>query len=315
MGEYMMRQVVITARVGAGLALTACLSMRAGSSRTNCPPATGAPFLTCQVDRDASAAEDPSYPSMLRSADVSGRVRAAYIVDSTGRVASFKVLGSDHGLFSASVRNAIGSSRFTPAEKAGRPVAIQRVAVFEFISDSLGGVLPIKALHDTLPDGTPRTIIESQRRDPAVTRSLTTSERIEVQRLVLENLVSLLPVDSPGVQGPTICVMMLDTTASRSADDETLARLSGRTHRVVNLASCPKTYASMFARSGEPPPPAGWIDPYYLRITSVQPWTRDVTVLDAVESQGTGDIGKRCVVVRAVSPWNIKCRSTWSRVH
>ena len=76
----------------------------------------------------------PSYPELLRTARVAGRVLAEFVVDSTGRVrpGSLVIVSSDHELFTSSVRRTVPSFRFTPARVQGRRVA-QRVRVpFEF---------------------------------------------------------------------------------------------------------------------------------------------------------------------------------------
>jgi len=76
----------------------------------------------------------PTYPEMLRSAGMTGRVVAEFVVDSTGRVraGSLAIVESTHELFAASVRRAVPSFRFTPARVRGQRVA-QRVRVpFEF---------------------------------------------------------------------------------------------------------------------------------------------------------------------------------------
>lgn len=64
------------------------------------------------------------YPDMLRSANVEGEVLVQFEVDTNGRanMATFRVLKSSHDLFTASVRNALGSMRFYPAEIGGRKV-------------------------------------------------------------------------------------------------------------------------------------------------------------------------------------------------
>ena len=76
----------------------------------------------------------PTYPEMLRTAGMTGRVVAEFVVDSTGRVraGSFVIVEATHDLFASSVRRTVPSFRFTPARVQGRRVA-QRVRVpFEF---------------------------------------------------------------------------------------------------------------------------------------------------------------------------------------
>jgi periplasmic protein TonB len=76
----------------------------------------------------------PRYPDMLRSAGMTGRVVAEFVVDSGGRVraGSLVIVESTHELFASSVRRTVPSFRFTPARVRGQRVA-QRVRVpFEF---------------------------------------------------------------------------------------------------------------------------------------------------------------------------------------
>lgn len=61
------------------------------------------------------------YPEILLSAGVEGEVRAQFLVDTLGLVdmKSFKVIRSDHALFSSAVREALSAMRFLPAEECG----------------------------------------------------------------------------------------------------------------------------------------------------------------------------------------------------
>jgi protein TonB len=69
----------------------------------------------------------PRYPESLRAAGVSGRVVLEYVVDSEGRVdtASVRVVLSTHLGFSAAAREALPTAHFSPARRAGRPVAVR----------------------------------------------------------------------------------------------------------------------------------------------------------------------------------------------
>lgn len=97
-----------------------------------------ATFLPYQVERQVvqlPGRGSPTYPSMLQSQGVKGRVVAQFVVDTTGRIelGSFEVLESSHDLFSAAVRRALPEMRFIPAEVGGRPVRqlVQQPFVFE----------------------------------------------------------------------------------------------------------------------------------------------------------------------------------------
>jgi TonB family protein len=64
------------------------------------------------------------YPDLLREGKIEGTVLAQFVVDAQGRpdMSQFKVLKSDHDLFTAAVRNAIPLMQFTPAELKGHTV-------------------------------------------------------------------------------------------------------------------------------------------------------------------------------------------------
>ena len=66
----------------------------------------------------------PRYPDVLRTANVEGEVLAQFVVDTLGHadMAEFKVLKSDHDLFTATVRNVLPMTKFSPAELNGHKV-------------------------------------------------------------------------------------------------------------------------------------------------------------------------------------------------
>ena len=104
------------------------------------PVITDAPLYEFQVEKPAiaiSGSGAPTYPSVLKSANVQGRVTATFVVDTTGRAESgtFKALESDHELFTAAVRTALPRMRFIPAEVGGRKVKMWVQQAFEFRLD------------------------------------------------------------------------------------------------------------------------------------------------------------------------------------
>jgi TonB family protein len=90
-----------------------------------------------QVDTPATAIVGsgvPAYPQILRAARIEGRVTAMFVVDTTGRAdaSTFKVLDSDHDLFTAAVKRALPGMRFTPARARGGAVKMWVQQAFEF---------------------------------------------------------------------------------------------------------------------------------------------------------------------------------------
>lgn len=94
------------------------------------------PYFEFQVEKPAamSGPANMQYPEMLRSAQVEGTVLASFVVDTTGRadMGTFKVLKSDHELFTNAVKNALPRIRYLPAEVGGRKVKqlVQQPFVF-----------------------------------------------------------------------------------------------------------------------------------------------------------------------------------------
>lgn len=66
----------------------------------------------------------PRYPDQLRLAKVEGSVLSQFVVGADGvpEMSTFKVLRSSDPQFTAAVRSALPSMRFTPAEVNGHPV-------------------------------------------------------------------------------------------------------------------------------------------------------------------------------------------------
>jgi len=94
-------------------------------------------FFDFQVEKPVApipGSGSPRYPEILLSAGVEGQVLGQFVVDTLGRVesGSFKVIRSDHDLFSAAVRSALPAMRFLPAEVGGRKVKqlVQQPFVF-----------------------------------------------------------------------------------------------------------------------------------------------------------------------------------------
>jgi TonB family protein len=75
-------------------------------------------FQVTKAVRQIPGTGNIRYPDALRAADVEGVVLAQFVVDANGQFepGSFKVLRSNHGLFTQAVEAAIPNMRFYPAE-------------------------------------------------------------------------------------------------------------------------------------------------------------------------------------------------------
>jgi TonB family protein len=91
------------------------------------PATTNDTYFEFQVEQPVSAVpgnRGPRYPDELRNAGVEGEVLAQFIVDTEGRadMRSFKVLKSNHDLFTAAVMSTLPDMKFHAAQVGGRTV-------------------------------------------------------------------------------------------------------------------------------------------------------------------------------------------------
>ncbi len=101
------------------------------------PVITDAPLFEFQVEKPAmhiSGTGALQYPSVLKNANIQGTVTGMFVVDTSGRadVSTFKVLESDHELFTAAVKTNLTKMRFIPAEVGGRKVKMWVQQAFQF---------------------------------------------------------------------------------------------------------------------------------------------------------------------------------------
>ena len=94
----------------------------------------------------------PAYPAALRSQRLTGQVIAQFVVDVDGSVqpGSFRVLESNHELFTAAVEAVVPEMRFEPAKVGGQPVRqlVQQPFVFS------AGASPSAAAGTAMPAST-----------------------------------------------------------------------------------------------------------------------------------------------------------------
>ena len=97
---------------------------------------TNKDYVANEVERQVSAISgtNVSYPEVMRSSAVEGRVEAQFVVNEQGRVetGTFKVLNSTNEAFTQAVRDALSRMRFRPAQIGKTNVAqvVQQAFVF-----------------------------------------------------------------------------------------------------------------------------------------------------------------------------------------
>lgn len=108
-----------------------------GIGASAAPHDPSVPYFEFQVEKQVTQVPNgvaAKYPEVLKSARVEGQVLAQFVVDSAGHaeMSSFKVLKSQHELFTQAVRDALPQMLFTPAELGGKKVRqiVQQPFVF-----------------------------------------------------------------------------------------------------------------------------------------------------------------------------------------
>ena len=75
---------------------------------------------------------DPGYPLELMRTNVHGMVTLYAVIHSDGRVGDIRVLNSPDQRLDAYAASALARWKFLPAERAGKPVALEAVVVIPF---------------------------------------------------------------------------------------------------------------------------------------------------------------------------------------
>jgi TonB family protein len=75
---------------------------------------------------------DPGYPLELMRTNVHGMVTLYAVIHSDGRVGDIRVLNSPDERLDAYAASALARWKFLPAERAGKPVALEAVVVIPF---------------------------------------------------------------------------------------------------------------------------------------------------------------------------------------
>jgi hypothetical protein len=290
-----------------------------GDTSAACPAPEGPPFLPCQVDTPPIPRPDrslPSYPETLLQVNLPGSVRVQYVVDTTGRPdPRTMVAHPSHVLLRISVLNALPTWRFVPAVLDGRKVPVRMEEAFVFDSPFGAPPVPMRAFHDTTPDGVPRTTLRRPLRDSAAAKRLTAIDLVEAQLSGIATLIgerAELTQSHADGSAPTVCISMLHADSAQDASVAGLRRLTTLAAGVIGISVCPRTYASMVQVKDSlgrvVHPPAGWIDPYRIEVAKVEGWSGDAVSIKADVAQGTGGHRYLCGVERIDRAWRATCR-------
>ncbi|MGH7713338.1 MAG: energy transducer TonB [Gemmatimonadaceae bacterium] len=252
----------------------------------------------------------PRFPAIFRQAGISGTVDARYEIDLSGRVAlgTLRIIATSHDLFAQSVRSAVQQTRLPAPLRNGQPVRVRVYENITFELDSVTKLLERSAATIAMDSSgvLHTTVLGYPRRDTSLA-PLSEKDTWAIYYAVGEYFMrdtmrapSAYCIQANGIRPP----------------DQVFAQRRSTRRRVVPRGECPRTYGNMVRVLGEEGPPPGWVDPIAISLLVLQPWTRDLVILEARDSQGTGSSYYTCEAVREVTGWGaVTCVRTRSVVH
>lgn len=267
----------------------------------------------------------PGYHAMLRSAGVGGRVRATFVVDTTGRpvMASYVQRESTNGLLSDSVKVAIQQWRFIPARRGGKTVADTIEQIVEFLPTESDEFLlmPVTVLAREQIGPSQWRLVLASAPIPVVLPPVAESLHLAIAEAALDALLATFPLDS--AYPPRIACIALGMAGPPVQPPLPLLRaLSRPTYTAVASRRCPPTFGSptrMMRADGQPPEPnPPGEDPW--SFTPLAPRTlNDSTVLiDIAMTHATTFGPYHCYAVRdrtRTTGWRAVCRTGRMGVH
>jgi hypothetical protein len=310
-------RVLVSVRMGtASLAFAALLGTRGFAQRPTCPKSDSAVARPCELDPwplGDTRRLKPLYPDILRQARVAGEVQLRYVVDTAGRTVleNVEVLRSTHELFTNAVKRAMPLQRLEPPRRAGvlTKVTIEELVTFEHPGPNW------KSAHEPVIrhgiDSTGRlmtTVYAFPPRDSTHAPRLTSTDSVQIYEAVVAELMRMKVIHVPPVAW---CVQL----GRRAPSPEMFARWRAGGRRVVTIAECPKTYASMVYTPGDAKRPRGWVDPVQIAVDTIASWAEDTVLLTTRTGQGMASNVNMCEAVRVAGKWTVaSCVTTEHRI-
>lgn len=263
----------------------------------------------------------PTYPGMLESAGIGGAVRVTFAIDSTGLpiITSFRVRTSDHDLFTAAVKDAVSSWRYTPAHLGRENVADTIEQFVEFVPRERGPQEIFRGSTVALKreETGPRQwrLVVTTKEVKYKLKKVADSLHLAIGTAAMDAVMGMTP--GPSDHPPRIACISLGTPSSPVDPPVSLLKaLSRPTYTAVAARRCPRTYSAM-ARVVDTLPPPGE-DPWRFTPLVPQGANDSTTVIDVETSQGTMSRRYRCVArrddARAIG-WRAECRGGSIAVH
>lgn len=247
-----------------------------------------------------------AYPALLRSANIAGEVRLTFVVGPDGRpiVSSslpFRVESSSHELFTNSVMRAASEWRFTPPVVDGRPVRAEIPVTVQF-AQPVDLDLPLREISQLSMDSAGVHAVAGWEQIPRERTTPRDSADVKWAKLIV--LLRLLSMNPNADSLATTCVRWSDKP-NHALPPAMMSRIRAQYSDVVNADACPRTYFSpvqIVDSLGRPArrarAPRGHVDPVWVAVGDVQPWTADLYVMQGYIAPAGGSHNYRCQAER-----------------
>lgn len=285
----------------------------------------GVRYLPCQLTKVPVLKIDTAiwrYPAMAQSAGVSGRVRLAFIVDTSGHYVrgSARELSSTHRLFTDYTKYQLSRTRFSPGRRGRETVPVELIYDLAFAipagenARELGGVPTIATLASvSSSDSVPLLEIRLDAEDPALGPPPDRALRDSLAHIAIRLRARELGWKEDSSPPLLLCVQG-DTGVFESAGDRALAASMTRPHvRVMTLRGCPPTRDRMVVLPAElqphyPPDAVPFIEPHRLHVTGVALRRGGGPQVDLFDEYRIGGTEYRCLrIPRSSSIYALRC--------
>lgn len=297
--------------------------------QAQCPRPAGdtAALAPVEVERPPisdSGNAPPLYPQLLQQAGVGGPVRVLFTVDTAGvpEPATIVIARSPNPAFDVPVKRAVARWRFAPARHCGRHVRVRLAHEFVFqvaprdtarLARLFEFDTTMTLVRDTLPDGTPRSVLGWRRSPPVMGDARWDSLAADsAEDAVLASLVDGLKWWEDSL--PRI-VCLEGRTQDADPEIGRLFRLNQESSvPVLPSRRCPPTFSSMIRVPGQRAAPPGE-DPFYISVKSRQALAPGRFVFEVDIAQGMGGWHHQCGAERRSTGWRTQCIIVSSWVH
>lgn len=146
--------------------------------------------------------------------------------------------------------------------------------------------------------------------DLAGASNITLRELLDLQLVAVQNRMTRVAETSRDRMATrTACVTLRIGKSPATPDTAALRQASNARVNMVPQAKCPRTYTSIVRPTDNAVAPPGYIDPYRVTVTKIEPWTANLVYVELDTQQGMSMNRDVCGVRRVGTQWQPACES------